>query len=73
MEGRFTDPTRHDEFTVNVAGFDVLGGEVGERFEFDSFSQRQTDGNEFRPDVTLEGPGEILVSRTVKDLVGDHV
>ena len=56
VEGRFTDPTRPDEFTVNVAGFVVLGGEVGERFEFDSFSQPQTDGNEFRPDVALEGP-----------------
>ncbi|MGI9051176.1 MAG: FtsX-like permease family protein, partial [Ilumatobacteraceae bacterium] len=56
LQGRFTDPTRPDEFTVNQTAFDVLGAEVGQRFEIVSFSQQQADENEFRPDVELEGP-----------------
>ena len=55
-EGRFTDPRAADEMTVNKPAADLLGVEVGDRLDINSFSQEQVAGNEFRPGIPLKGP-----------------
>ena len=56
LEGRFTAPGATDEFTVNETEMDLLRGEVGQTYDFVSYSQQQTDENDFGDDSPFDGP-----------------
>ncbi|MEJ7801731.1 MAG: FtsX-like permease family protein, partial [Ilumatobacter sp.] len=56
VEGRFTAPGATDEFTVNQTEMDLLRGEVGETYDFVSYSQQQTDENDFDDNSSFDGP-----------------
>ena len=56
VEGRFTAPGATNEFTVNLTEQDLLGGEVGETYDFVSYSQQQTDENDINESSSFDGP-----------------
>lgn len=56
VEGRFNAPGATDEFTVNQTEMALLRGEVGETYNFVSYSQQQTDENDFGDNSSFDGP-----------------